>query len=103
MAACRRARRGAAWAEVLREMQDEHTDPRLSSLCIALDAEMRTGRPALEPVQALARSALATRKMMQAERAARAAPLIQLVVALGLVPAALMILAAVALAGFGHA
>lgn len=100
------ARRACAMAEVgapVRVALDVFTqvggDPRVSSLRMALESEFRSGGSALEPVTAVARAASAEQTVRRTERAAKVAPLIQLVVALVLVPSALLLAGAVAVAG----
>jgi tight adherence protein C len=70
-----------------------------SALYAALAGELQNGSPAAPSVAALARTASNRARRREVERAARAAPLVQLVVALGLVPSALLIGGAVLLAG----
>ncbi|MEI7889391.1 MAG: type II secretion system F family protein [Actinomycetes bacterium] len=74
-------------------------DPRVSNLRVALESEIRSGGSALEPVAAVARAASAEQAVRRSEMAAKVSPLIQLVVALVLVPSALLLAAAVAVAG----
>jgi len=100
------ARRACAMAEVgapvrvaLDVLSEVGADARLSSLRMALESELRSGGSALEPVTAVARAAAAEQTVRRTERAAKVAPLIQLVVALVLVPSALLLAAAVAVAG----
>jgi len=67
-------------------------------LARALERSLRHGAPLGETLAALAREARAERARRIAERAARAAPQIQLVVALLLVPSVLLLVAAALLA-----
>jgi tight adherence protein C len=73
-----------------------------SALYAALAGEMQSGAAAAPSVAAIARTAATEARVREADRAARAAPLVQLIVALGLVPSALLIGGAVLLAGLGR-
>jgi tight adherence protein C len=68
------------------------------ALCAALVRSHRHGAPLGETLAALAHDVRAQRARRLAERAARAAPQIQLVVALALVPSVLLLVAAALLA-----
>jgi tight adherence protein C len=70
-----------------------------SALYAALAGELQNGTAAAPSVGAIARTAANDARVREADRAARAAPLVQLVVALGLVPSALLIGASVVVAG----
>jgi tight adherence protein C len=72
--------------------------PGIEPLVRALTRSLRHGAPLAETLRALAREARANRARRLAERAARAAPQIQLVVALLLVPSVLLLVAASLLA-----
>ena len=72
-----------------------------SALYAALSGELRSGLAAGPAVSAIARAASHEARVREADMAARAAPLVQLVVALGLVPSALLIGASVLTAGLG--
>ncbi len=74
-----------------------------ASLYVALAGELQSGLAAAPAVAAIARAAAQGARVRESERAARAAPLVQLVVALGLVPSALLLGAGVVLAGLGNA
>ncbi len=65
----------------------------------ALAGELRSGLAAAPAVSAIARSASHDARARMVGRAAKAAPIVQLVVALGLVPSALLIGASVVVAG----
>ena len=70
-----------------------------SSLYVALSSELTSGLAAAPAVAAIARAAAHEARVRESERAARAAPLVQLIVALGLVPSALLLGAGVVVAG----
>jgi tight adherence protein C len=70
-----------------------------AALYAALAGELQNGVAAAPSAAAIARSASSEARTREADRAARAAPLVQLVVALGLVPSALLIGGSVVLAG----
>ncbi len=70
----------------------------VATLAQALERAFRHGAPLAETLRALAGEARAARARRLAERAARAAPQIQLVVALLLVPSVLLLVAAMLLA-----
>lgn len=72
----------------------------MTPLTQALRRSFRHGAPLGETLAALAREARAEQARRLAERAARAAPQIQLVVALALVPSVLLLVAAALLASF---
>jgi len=72
--------------------------PELRALAAALERSARHGTPLAETLGAQARDASAARARRARERAARAAPKIQLVVALLLVPSVLLLVAAALLA-----
>jgi tight adherence protein C len=63
-------------------------------LVAALERAERTGAPPAEALAALAREARADQARARAEAAAKAAPQVQLVIALVLVPSALLLVAA---------
>ncbi len=67
----------------------------------ALASELTSGTPAAPAVGAIARATSEEARRREAERAARAAPLVQLIVALALVPSALLIGASLVVAGLG--
>ncbi|MCX6388134.1 MAG: type II secretion system F family protein [Solirubrobacterales bacterium] len=102
MVACERIVRGEDADASLRTLASRFKDGRVGGMCLALETEIRSGGSALEPILAVARGAAAEAAVGRTQRAARTAPLIQLVVALGLVPSVLLIAAAVALSGVGH-
>jgi len=72
--------------------------PGIEALTRALERSLRHGAPLGGTLRALARDARAARARRLAERAAKAAPQIQLVVALLLVPSVLLLVAAALLA-----
>ena len=96
--ACERIRHGEPLEQALAVVAEGFGDPRVGSLTAELVAARRRGGDARERVSALARAARATARRREVERAARAAPMIQLVVALGLVPSVLLLIAAVVVA-----
>ena len=73
----------------------------VAAVVAALDRAERLGAPPSEALAALARDARADRRRAVTEAAARAAPQIQLVVALLLVPSALLLVAAALLPALG--
>ena len=75
--------------------------PAIQALTAAIGRSERHGAPLAEGLRALASPARADQGRAMTEHAARAAPKIQLVVALLLVPAAMLVVAAGALAGLG--
>jgi tight adherence protein C len=68
--------------------------PQTAALVTVLDRADRLGAPPAEALAALARDARESRARTRAEQAARAAPKIQLIVALLLVPSVLLLVAA---------
>jgi len=97
-AACRRVEAGASLEAALGGLMQELPGQRIAAMCRALVSGARHGTASAEPVAAIARSAAAADLERRRERAAKAAPLIQLIVALGLVPSVLMLVVAAALA-----
>ena len=98
LAACSEAAAGRPLAESLEGVANRFPVAQVASLCTALETASRRGTDACSPVAAVARSARSEASLRRRERSARGAPLIQLVVALGLVPAALMLIVAALLA-----
>lgn len=99
--ALRRVRTGLDPLVALGELIAQAASQPESAVYAALCGELRNGLAAAPGVSAIARAASDEARTREAERAARAAPLVQLVVALGLVPSALLIGAAVLAAGLG--
>jgi tight adherence protein C len=97
-AACRRVEAGASLEAALGGLMQELPGQRIAAMCRVLVSGARHGTASAEPVAAIARSAAAADLERRRERAAKAAPLIQLIVALGLVPSVLMLVVAAALA-----
>ena len=91
---------GAPRRQALATLTDRAPLPAIAALVAALDRAERHGAPLSPALSALARQARADGARRLAERAARAAPKIQLVVALLLVPAVMLIVAAGALVTF---
>jgi tight adherence protein C len=91
---------GAPRAEALQAIPRRAPVPAAGALVAAIERAERHGAPLSGALEALAAQARADAARALAERAARAAPKIQLVVALLLVPAVLCVAAAAALAGF---
>lgn len=96
-----RAVAAAAVGRTLREsllvVRREFPVAGVAALCGAIETASTMGTSAVEPVTAVARAARSANLARRQEAAARSAPLIQLIVAFGLVPAALLIVAAIAL------
>jgi tight adherence protein C len=76
--------------------------PGMPALVAALRRGARHGTPLAETLGAQAREVRADRARRMREDAARAAPKIQLVVALGLVPSVLLLVAAALVSTLGH-
>jgi tight adherence protein C len=85
---------GRPRAEALEELRRRAPLPGVAALTAALERANRLGTPLAEALGALAREAREDRARGRQEAAARAAPKIQLVVALLLVPAVLLLVAA---------
>jgi len=99
--AVRDIRRGVDPLLALSRAQESAQTPSEAAVYAALVSELRNGLPAAPGIAAIFRGATARLRTAEVERAARAAPLVQLIVALGLVPSALLIGAAVLSAGLG--
>jgi len=97
--ACSRIGAGVPLDEALGLLTAEIPGGRLASLCTALSVASRRGTDATEPVRSIASAARTADLIRRRERAAKAAPAIQLVIALGIVPSVLMLVAAAVLAG----
>lgn len=98
-AACARAELGAPRAAVLGELRARCPLPEVEALTFAVEGAERRGTPLGPTLARLADAARAERARRARERAQGAAPKIQLVVALLLVPAAMLLIAAGMLAG----
>jgi tight adherence protein C len=85
---------GQLRAQALAALQRRLPSPAIADLVTALDRAERQGTPPGEALGALARDARAGAARARTEAAARAAPQIQLVVALLLVPSVLLLVAA---------
>ncbi len=94
-AAAMRMQLGATRPDALATLQRRLPAPGVAALCAAVARADRHGSPLAPALQALASDARATRERRLRDDAARAAPKIQLVVALVLVPAVMLLLAAV--------
>jgi tight adherence protein C len=92
--AARRESLGVPREESLRELRRRAPAPAIGALTAAIARSARHGAPLDEPLAALAADARARHARAAAEAAARAAPKIQLIVALVLVPAVLALVAA---------
>jgi len=90
---------GSSIEEVLARLAGRHDLPALDAVCAALLRAHQRGSAAGPALAALAEQTRGARARARVEAAARAAPKIQLVAALLLVPAALCLLAAATLAG----
>lgn len=91
--------RGAGTELVLERFAREHPVEEVRALLAIVRRSRQHGTPAAGPLRALADSARQERARRAVEHAARAAPRVQLVAALLLVPAALCVLAAALVAG----
>ena len=91
---------GIAREQALTDLGRRCPAPGMTPLVAALDRSGRIGAPLGGALAAQARAARATRARRLRDDAARAAPKIQLVVALLLVPSALLLVAAALVAGF---
>lgn len=85
---------GALRADALAALQRRAPAPGVPALVHALERAERSGTPPAQALAALATEARADRARARQERAARAAPQVQLVIALVLVPSALLLVAA---------
>ena len=80
--------------DALAELKERAPLPAVAALTAAFERADRLGTPPAEALQALAREAREHRARARSEAAAKAAPKVQLVVALLLVPAVMLIVAA---------
>lgn len=92
-------RHGAGLDQALARLVREHPVAELEAAVALLQRSRRHGSPAAGPMRALAAGAREARARRAMDHAAKAAPRVQLVAALLLVPAALCMLAAALLAG----
>jgi tight adherence protein C len=99
---------GLPLSEALRTLRDRVPGNEVAGLCAALERSRRFGSPLAEQLRRQATALRGDQRRAIEERAARAAPKIQLVVALVLVPSVLLMIGAalianadVLLAGFG--
>lgn len=90
---------GASQAQVLRRIRRSGGGPELFALAAALERSRRLGSPLSRNLHEQSRSLRQAQRRRIGERASKAAPKIQLVVALLLVPSVLLIVAAAILAG----
>lgn len=97
--AARELEHGAGIDQALTRLVREHPVPELEAAVAVLQRARRHGTPAAEPLRALAAGARQSRARRAMDHAAKAAPRVQLVAALLLVPAALCVLAASLVAG----
>ena len=96
--ACTRVEAGESLSAALAVVQRECPSARVTALVGVLESGASRGTDIVEAVSSLALSARGSQLAARRERAAKAGPLIQLVVALGLVPSVLLLIAAVAIA-----
>ena len=93
-----RSRRRSPVAGALERLRDRTGAPELGALAAALERSRRYGSPLADQLHAQAATLRREERRRVEERAARAAPKIQLVVALVLVPSALLTIAAALIA-----
>jgi len=92
---------GGSQEEALRELRERGTDRNLGTLAAALERSRRHGSPLSRALHEQAGSLRRDQRRAIGEHAARAAPKMQLVVALLLVPSVLLIVAAAIIANSG--
>jgi tight adherence protein C len=85
---------GASQAEALASLRQRAPGGEIAKLCAAMDRSRRLGSPLADQLQRQAGSLRRDQGRLVAEHAARAAPKIQLVVALVLVPSVLLMIVA---------
>lgn len=85
---------GSTTNEALRRLRERLSGPELATLTLAIERSARLGSPLSEGLHRQAGSLRDSRRRRLGERAARAAPKIQLVIALVLVPSVLLLIAA---------
>jgi tight adherence protein C len=89
---------GSPQPEALAALRRRVPGPELAGLCAAIERSRRFGSPLAEQIQRQAAALRRDQRRRIEERAARAAPKIQLVVALVLVPSVLLIIVAAVIA-----
>lgn len=89
---------GVPQAEALQALRGRVPGPELAGLCAAIERSRRLGSPLAEQLHRLASVLRVDQRRRIEERAARAAPKIQLVVALILVPSVLLVIVAAVIA-----
>ncbi len=85
---------GVPQDQALASLRERAPGPELAALCAAIERSRRLGSPLAEQLQRQAVALRRDQRRLVEERAARAAPKIQLVVALVLVPSVLLMIAA---------
>ena len=100
-AVARREALGVPRAQALAELRRRAPTPGVQTLAAALERAARHGAPLDEALEALATDARARHARHRSEHAARAAPKVQLIVALVLVPAVLLLVAAALIPALG--
>jgi tight adherence protein C len=85
---------GRSLAEALRGLRDRVPGSELATLCASIERSHRLGSPLAEQLRRQSSALRRDQRRLVEERAARAAPKIQLVVALILVPSVLLMIAA---------
>jgi tight adherence protein C len=85
-------------AEALRSLHDRVPGGEVATLCAAIERSRRYGSPLADQLRRQASALRRDQRRLVEERAARAAPKIQLVVALVLVPSVLLMIAAALIA-----
>ena len=89
---------GASQSEALRALQNRVPGPELASLVAVIERSARYGSPLTEQLRGQATTLRGNQRRRVEEQAARAAPKIQLAVALLLVPSVLLMIAAALIA-----
>jgi tight adherence protein C len=89
---------GRPLAEVLRSLRDRVPGNEVATLCAAIERSRRYGSPLADQLRRQSSALRRAQRRAVEERAARAAPKIQLVVALVLVPSVLLMIAAALIA-----
>lgn len=89
---------GVPLAEALRALRERVPGGEVATLCAAIERSRRYGSPLADQLRRQASSLRRDQRRLIEERAARAAPKIQLVVALVLVPSVLLMIAAALIA-----
>ena len=96
--ACRRIDAGQPWSVGLKDIKREFPCAGIAALVAILESGAVRGTDVVESITSLVLSSRSSQLAARRDRAAKAGPLIQLVVALGLVPSVLLLIAAVAIA-----